>query len=57
MNINNALIAVDMTYTYNLDEFYELFAKKNRSLRATLAALLKLKKKKGDPHALMRTLE
>ena len=57
MNINNALIAVDMTYTYDLNRFYELFEKKNHNLRATLAALVGLKKKKGDPHILMRALE
>jgi len=57
ININNALIAVDMTYTYDLNQFYELYEKKNRNLRATLSALVSIKKRKGDPNALMRTLE
>jgi predicted aminopeptidase len=56
MNINNALIAIEMTYTYDLDRFYELYEKKNRDFRAALASLKKLKNKKGDLHALMGTL-
>jgi predicted aminopeptidase len=48
MDINNALIAADMTYTYDLNWFYELYRKKNRDFRVMLAILKKLKNKKGD---------
>ena len=48
LDINNALIAADMTYTYDLNWFYELYRNKNRDFRAVLAVLKPLKHKKGD---------
>ena len=57
MEINNAFIAADMTYTLNLSMFRDLYKRKNRDFKAMLASLKPLKKQKGDPHALMKKLE
>jgi predicted aminopeptidase len=47
-DINNALISLDMTYALDLDLFYKLYEKENRDLRATVARIKALSKKKGD---------
>jgi len=54
--INNACIAVDMTYSIDLGLFYELYAQNRRDLRATLALILPLKKKSGNYKQNMREL-
>jgi predicted aminopeptidase len=48
--INNAFISADMTYTYNLDLFKEVFLRNNRSLKKTLECLKKLDYRSQDPH-------
>ncbi|HMD67608.1 MAG TPA: aminopeptidase [Chitinivibrionales bacterium] len=47
-DINNAFIAVDMTYTLDLDSFYRLYEKSNRNLRATMQTVKSIAKEKGD---------
>jgi predicted aminopeptidase len=56
LEINNAFIGIDMTYSRDLDLFYELYALKNRDLRATLNCLRPLKKKAGSCKENMRKL-
>lgn len=55
-DINNAFISADITYTFDLKAFYELFQKNNRDFHAMLSRLKTLKKCKGDPHEAMRQL-
>ncbi len=45
--INNAFLAVRMTYSMNLDLFTKLYVKKNSDLKATVSYLKKLKKTKS----------
>jgi predicted aminopeptidase len=47
-DINNAFISLDMTYTLDLDLFYNLYEKENRNLRATVASIKLMSRKKGD---------
>jgi hypothetical protein len=54
--INNAFIGIDMTYSRDLDLFYRLYARKNRDLRATLAAIKSIEKKSGNYKENMRKL-
>lgn len=54
--INNAFISADITYTFDLKEFYDLYQKDNRDFRAMLSRLKTLKKSKGDPHEALRKL-
>ena len=54
--INNAFIGVDMTYSRDLDLFFQLYAQKNRDLRVTLAAIKSIEKKSGNCKENMRKL-
>ena len=56
LTINNAFIAADITYTFDLDEFYALYQKKNRDFKAMLSCLKILNKLKADPHEVMGKL-
>jgi len=56
ININNAFITADMTYTLNLDMFYALYDKNQRDLRQTIACLKKTKFKSKDPHSTLKRL-
>jgi predicted aminopeptidase len=56
MEINNAFIGIDMTYSRDLNLFYELYALKNRNLRATLDCLKPFKNKAGSCKENMRKL-
>jgi predicted aminopeptidase len=57
VTINNASLVADMTYTLNLSLFRELYERKHHDFRAMLASLKTLKKKKGDLHEWIGTLE
>jgi predicted aminopeptidase len=54
--INNAFISADITYAFDLKDFYALYQKDNKNFRTMLSAIKALKKLKGDPHAAMRKL-
>jgi predicted aminopeptidase len=54
--INNAYIAVFMTYTLDLKDFYNLYNQENHDLAATLGKLKLLGKQKGDPAQNLRKL-
>ncbi len=56
MRINNAVLASKMTYNLDLSLFYELYDKKGKDLRATVAELKKLKKVKKDYKEYMRNV-
>lgn len=56
LDINNAFIGVDMTYTLDLGLFYRLYEKKNRDLRAVMATIKELSKRKGDCRQQLREL-
>jgi len=56
LTINNAFIAADITYTFDLDEFYSLYQKKNRDFKAMLSSLKVLNKSNADPHEVMGKL-
>jgi predicted aminopeptidase len=56
VTINNASLVADMTYTFNLSEFRDLYNRKNRDFKAMLASLKTLKKKKGNLHEWMGKL-
>ena len=47
-DINNAFIAVDMTYTLDLRLFYQLYEKNNRNFRTTMRAVKSIARQKGD---------
>lgn len=47
-DINNAFIAVDMTYTLDLGLFYQLYEKNNRDFRTTMQAVTSIARQKGD---------
>jgi predicted aminopeptidase len=57
IDINNARISAQMTYTLNLSLFRDFYDKKNHDIRAMLKSLKTLKRAKGDPHASMVKLE
>ena len=52
--INNASLAIRMTYTHDLEMFYRLYAHNNDDLKATIHFLKTLKKKRGDPKEWIR---
>ena len=52
--INNAYLNLYMTYTEDLDVFYELFESYDRDLRATIYALRELEGIRGDPKEHLR---
>ena len=56
VTINNAFISADITYAFDLKDFYVLYQKDNKNFRTMLSALKALDKLKGDPHAAMRKL-
>lgn len=56
VNINNAFISSDITYTFDLKDFYNLYQKNNRDFRAVLMCLKPLKNSKGDLHEALRKL-
>ncbi len=47
--INNAYIAIEITYTLDLKLFYELYALNNQDLSETITRLKSLKKTREDP--------
>jgi predicted aminopeptidase len=48
VNINNALVAIAMTYAQDMHLYYKLYDKNNRDLRKTIQALKRMKKGKED---------
>ena len=48
MDVNNAYLAISMTYGYDLDIFYALYRKERYNLKSTVSRLKTLKKVKGD---------
>lgn len=56
MKINNASLAVWMTYTYDVDLFEQLYRKKGSSLRNMMDYIKTLKKCKGDPKVHIREI-
>ncbi len=54
MKINNASLAVWMTYTFDVDLFEQLYRKKGNSLRELMDYIRTLKKIKGDPKVHIR---
>lgn len=52
--INNAYIAVRMTYTLDLSEFYRLYENEKRNLKSTVGFFKSLKHQKGNPADLLR---
>ncbi|HEX3020618.1 MAG TPA: aminopeptidase [Chitinispirillaceae bacterium] len=54
MKINNASLAVWMTYTCDLSIFEQLYSKKRNNLHDTMEYIKKLKKLKGDPKSHIR---
>jgi predicted aminopeptidase len=47
--INNATLMITMTYTHDLDVYYELYRQCGSDLKRTISELGRLKKMKGDP--------
>jgi|WetSurMetagenome_2_1015567.scaffolds.fasta_scaffold00060_17 predicted aminopeptidase len=47
-DINNAFIAVDMTYTLDLGDFYRLYELRGRDFRATMRTVQSIARQKGD---------
>jgi predicted aminopeptidase len=54
--INNAFISADITYAFDLKDFYALYQKDNKSFRTMLSSLKVLNNSKVDPHEVMRKL-
>lgn len=54
MKINNASLAVWMTYTFDVDLFEQLYRKKGNNLRNLMDYIRTLKKLKGDPKVHIR---
>ena len=54
--INNAFISADITYAFDLKDFYALYQKNSLDFRAMLARLKTLKNSKGDLHEALRKL-
>jgi predicted aminopeptidase len=54
--INNAYLAISMTYSQDLGNFYALFNQHNRDLRTTIGLLKSLGTYKGDPEARLREM-
>jgi predicted aminopeptidase len=52
--INNATLMIAMTYTLDLDVYYELYRQCGNDLKSTIAALIELRKMKGDPKKNLR---
>jgi predicted aminopeptidase len=52
--INNATLMIAMTYTRDLDVYYELYRQCGNDLKRTITELGKLKKMKGDPKKNLR---
>jgi len=52
--INNATLMIAMTYTRDLDVYYELYRQCGNNLKSTIAALIELRKIKGDPKKNLR---
>lgn len=52
--INNAYLAVRMTYTNDLEIFQELYSRKNENLKDFMESIKKLKKVKTDPKEYIR---
>ena len=52
--INNATILIHMTYTNDLNIYYELYNRLGNDLKRTIAALTELQKMKGNPKKNLR---
>lgn len=54
-NVNNAYLISFMTYTMDLNIFYELYKKNNFSLPQTVSQLVTINKKEKDPKGFIKT--
>ena len=54
--INNAFISADITYAFDLKDFYALYQKDNKNFKTMLSSLKVLNNSKVDPHEVMRKL-